>query len=126
MKYLVGLAALLFSAIALPAGTTATVSFPPVTEYTDNTPMPAADVLKYTVKWLGGFVDVTSPVMCPTGGLICVPVPVPCGDRAFTVTVTTKASAKYSSATAADSAPPAAYASGVTCGPKAVVGVSAS
>lgn len=110
------------------AGTLATVSFFPVTEYTDNTPMPASDVLKYTVKWSGGAVDITVPVMCPAGspeaGKICVPVPVPCGDRVFTATVTPKPTAKYP----VESSPSNSvqYASGVTCSPKPVTGVTVS
>lgn len=118
-------AALLLSPAVFAAGTTATVAFFPVTQYTDDTPFPASDVLKYTIKWSGGSLDVASPTACPTGGKLCVDVPVPCGDRAFIVTVTPKPTAKYP-VTSPDSAPPATYASGVTCGPKAVTGVTAS
>lgn len=109
--------------LAHAAGTTATVSFDPVTQYVDNSPLPATDVLKYTVKWSGGFQDAATPTAC--GSKLCVDVPVLCGNRTFTVTVTTKSTALYPNTTSGDSNS-VAYASGVSCAPKAPTGVTAS
>jgi len=126
MRYMLLLLGLLFAPLAMTAGTTATVEFFPVTQYVDGAAIPASDILKYTVKWQGGSQDSAAPAVCSDKpGKLCIEVPVPCGDRLFVVTVTTKPTAKYPNSTADDSSS-ASYISGVACRPKAVTGVIAS
>jgi hypothetical protein len=96
----------------------ATVKWVMPTQYNDDSALPLADIAKSTVKWPGGSLDVPAPTASAS-------VPVPCGDRVFTVTVTTKATAKYPNATSGDSAQ-VTFATGVTCAPKAPTGIEAT
>ena len=115
-----------FAPAALAAGTSANVSWTAPTQYTDSSTLPATDIASYTISWAptsgqtgpSGSLSVTAPALTAT-------VPVPCGNTTFTVTVTTTATAKYPSETSAPSSA-VPYATGVTCGPKAVTGVTVS
>lgn len=107
---------LMASAVALAAGTSATVTWQPPTAYVDGSPLPAADIASYTVLWMGGQKTVTG---------LTTTVPVPCGSQSFTVTVTTTSTAKYPNTTS-DPSGSVNYASGVTCRPNPPTSVTAS
>ena len=109
---------ILLAGLALAAGTTATVSWVMPTQHVDGSALPLSDIAKSTIKWSGGSLDVAGPATTAT-------VPVPCGDRVFSVSVTTKAGAKYPSV-ASDDSDAVTYASGVTCRPKAPTAVEVS
>lgn len=123
------LAALFAVIVELPAhaaGTTANVSWTAPTQYTDNSALPATDIDHYTITWAPATGQSgPSGSLNVAGNLTSTTVPVACGNTSFTVSVTTSATAKYPNATSAPSnlVP---YATGVTCGPKAVTGVTVS
>lgn len=117
--------------IALAAGTSATVSWTMPTQYTDGSTLPASDIASATIAWApvaGQSGPSGSLTVTPAAGSTLVPssavVPVPCGNTSFTVAITTTATAKYANASSAQSQPPVAYATGVSCVPKAVTGVT--
>lgn len=119
MKYALLALLALSSAAALAAGTTANISWSPSYVYTDGSTMPVSDIASFTIRWdNGGSLTVNAPVTFP------VTVPVPCGDRAFTVQINAKSTAKYTG-TSDPSAPPATYSSGVVCKPGPIQAVTA-
>lgn len=110
--------------VALAAGTTANVSWSAPTQYTDGSTLAPSDIDHFTISWApaAGQPGVSGSQQVPATATTAT-VPVPCGSTGFTVTVTTTATAKYPNATSAPNSP-VPYASGVTCGPKAVTGVT--
>lgn len=116
-------ALILLPVIAVASGTTANVSWTAPTQYTDGTALAATDIDHYTVTACevnapGTCVTATVKAPATTGTLAVV-----CGQYDFTVTVTTGASATYPNATSSPSSV-VPYASGVSCTPKAVTGVT--
>lgn len=119
MKYLVSLAALLFSAIALSAGTVAhvTVTYPTeatqlsqVTGQTVTVPLDISEIQKAVVKWYAGTTLVGQVDLIAPATKIDVPNLV-CGNYNFTAYVMLKTTAAQSP----DFAPPAVYATQITC-----------
>lgn len=115
---LIGSLILLSFGTALAAGPTANLSWVAPTEYTDNTPLPASDIAFYTIQWDTKTLQVNAPATSS-------PVNVLCGSTTFTVTVTTKSTAKYPNSVSSPSGS-VPYATGVTCSPKPVTGVTVS
>lgn len=110
----------LFAATAF-AGTSTTITWTPPTTYTDNTPMPAADLKNYTVTWtrpsstaVVGTLNVAAPA---SGAVVNTLV---CGKYNFTVSVTTTAAAAYPNATSAASNA-STFDTGINCLPNAPV-----
>lgn len=110
-------------ASAVASGITANVSWVAPTQYTDGTALAASDIDHYTVSACevnapGTCVTATIKAPATTGTLAVV-----CSQYDFTVTVTTGANATYPNATSSPSSV-VPYASGVSCTPKAVTGVT--
>lgn len=95
--------------ITFAAGTSAALSWTAPTTYTDGTAIPSGDIAFYTVTWNAGTVKVNAPELSAA-------INVPCGSTAFSVTVTTSATAKYPNATSLP-AGPVPYATGIACAP---------
>jgi hypothetical protein len=117
---------LVFIAPASAAGPNANLTWTLPTTYTDDSPLPAADIREVLIEWrrtaagpLVGSVRVAGAVSAHTvPGLAC-------GDFSFAVIVVTTATARYPN-TQADPSAPAAYATGVACRPKPATGLGAS
>lgn len=110
--------------VARAAPPSANVSWTDPTAYVDGNALSSADIDHYTVTWssvktglAGGSLTVKAPATFP------VVVPLSCGDYSFTVTVTTGASALYPNATSSP-AGPVTFATGVTCAPNPVSGLT--
>jgi hypothetical protein len=103
-------------AISFAAGTSATLTWNAPTTYSDASALPVTDIAFYTVSWNGGTVQVTSPALTTV-------VTVPCGSTAFSITVTTSATAKYPNATSAPDGP-VPYATGIACVPNPPQGLA--
>lgn len=104
-------------AVSFAAGTSAKLSWIAPTTYSDNTPLPVADISSYTITW-GPTGVVSGPAGSTTvpAGTLATSVSVPCGSTAFTIAVTTTATAKYPNTTSGPTSP-VPYASGVSCAP---------
>lgn len=107
-----------FLGVAEAAGPTANITWSAPTQYVDNSPLPASDIAYYTILWDSNSQKVNAPALTAV-------VNVPCGSTNFTVTITTSATAKYPNTTS-DPTTPVPYATGVTCRPKPVTGVTVS
>ena len=110
--------------VAFAAGTTANLSWIAPTQYVDGTALPTSDLGSYTITWApASGQSGPSGSLTVAGTALAATVPVPCGGTSFSVTVTTSSSAHYPNATSAP-AGPVPYVTGVTCGPKAVTGLT--
>lgn len=86
--------------LALGANT-ATISWTPVTSYTDDTPLPASDIASYTVSWAGK-INGSQTVAAPATSVV---VNVDPATVSFTVTLTTKPTAHYPNTTSSPGVP---------------------
>jgi hypothetical protein len=118
LKYFIGCiyAFAMTTGLAFAAGPTANVSWSAPVTYVDGSAMPATDIAFYTVKWGSNSKQVTT--LSTTADVIC-------GSASFTVSITTKTTAKYPNATSSD-AGPVSYATGVTCAPNPPTGLQVS
>jgi hypothetical protein len=107
--------------IALGAGTSANLSWIAPTTYSDGSTLPATDIALYTIQWTGGNAQVHTQIV--NAPALAAVVNVPCGSASFSVTVTTTATAAYPNATSVP-AGPVPYATGVTCQPNPVSGLT--
>lgn len=109
--------AALLMGLALSVGATgqnAAVSWVAPTQYTDGSTVHAGDIASFVVTWTGPTAALSGTVTVP-GTQLSTLVTVPCNSTNFVVAAIASATATYPSTTSANSAPPVAYATGVTC-----------
>jgi hypothetical protein len=118
-------AVFLFMVMVSPAeaaGTTARLTWTLPTQRIDNSPLPASSIREVVVSWRRTAAGPEVGNVRLAGAVSSADVPgLVCGDFVFTVLVVDQGSLESD-----PSSPPAAYATGIACRPKAATGVTAT